>query len=126
MSQIPPGAIVELIKTGGIIGGAVLVLVILILLLKYLVPVLRPINGGFSAAIATLPAEIKALTAAITAHMEHAPTKLQFAKEFEKNRHDMAATVMKGYDNIQEEIADLRTSKKDRRSLKRGRERRKP
>lgn len=96
---------VELIKTGGIVGGAILTLAIFIIMLKYLVPLLRPTNGNngsmLLAAIkqlAELPQEVKILSTEIKGYSatikEHVWTRAEMMTEFEKNRHDVANKIL--------------------------------
>lgn len=95
---------VELIKTGGIVGGAILTLAIFVIMLKYLVPLLKPTNGTGSVLLAAikqlaeLPQEVKVLSTQIEGYSrtikEHVWTRAEMMTEFEKNRHDVANKIM--------------------------------
>lgn len=96
---------VELIKTGGIVGGAILTLAIFIIMLKYLVPLLRPTNGNTGSMLlaaikqlAELPQEVKILSTEIKGYSatikEHVWTRAEMMTEFEKNRHDVANKIL--------------------------------
>lgn len=126
----------DILKIGGIFGGLLVGLLLVVMILRYLGPLATALkpghagNGGSGALmlalqqIATLPAEVKSLTTAINTMMVEVPRKSELMQQFEDNRHDVAAKVMKGYDAVIEKVDDLRTTKKDRRRLKRGKERR--
>lgn len=128
----------DVLKIGGIFGGLVVGVVIVAMILKYLAPLasaFKPANGngGQSGAlmlalqqIATLPGEVKSLTTAINTMMGEVPRKSELMQQFEKNRHDVGEKLMKGYADVVDTVEDLRAAKKDRRRLKRGKERRRP
>lgn len=126
----------DVLKLGGIFGGLVVGLVIVVMIIRYLAPLaiaLKPANGNGTQAgammlalqqIATLPGEVKSLTTAINTMMSEVPKKSELLKQFEVNRHHMRNIAQEGVGKMTEVVEDLRTTKKDRRRMKRGKERR--
>lgn len=102
--------ILELIKTGGVVGGALLTLVILTVLMKYVVPILKPNGSGAPVLealrqLATLPAQVSTLATELRGFNKtietHVPTKAELMKQFEEKRHDMRNIVMEGMGKLE-------------------------